>query len=153
MAGSSSVVGRLRDATGPRERGAGRVVDGDPRAPLVFGQRGVQRVKQLGGGGGVARRRTNEIGLAGGAAGNRREIVRARIESLLDFRLTRAIASASDAPNRTRSSARPPAATASAATMPAPTIRPSADDFSTIKTAYNAERQVKGTCRHLLVPL
>ena len=78
---------RLRDATGPRERRAGRVVDGNPRAPLVFGERGVQRVEQLGGGGGVACRRANEVALAGDAGGDRREVVRARIEPLLDFRL------------------------------------------------------------------
>src|SRR6266446_3642566 len=49
------------------------------------------------------------------------------------------MASASEAPNRMRSSVQPKAATASPAASPARTVLPSADDFSTIKTAYNGQ--------------
>ena len=76
----------IRDEAGPRQRSSGRVVNGNARVSLVLSQRGVERVEEPRGGGGVARGRANQVALAGGAGGNGAEVVGARIEALLSLR-------------------------------------------------------------------
>ena len=57
----------IRDESGPRQRSTGRVVDGYARVSRVFSQRGVERVEETRGGGGVAWGRANQVALAGGS--------------------------------------------------------------------------------------